>query len=171
MYPCRPLITGCIRVRCEYHILWGVKSVYCTWRKSTNYFRIRIGFNADPDPSFTEPKGGAGSWEPNQCRSTFPTGIRIQDSQMNADPDPQQYLKRRDQRAFNLRNWRTSVYSTAYYIFFCSSAAGWHVRVRYVYPVLKKKFACNVCPVYSYRVLTEKSSFLNMKNQQIVILF
>jgi hypothetical protein len=81
---------------------------------------------------FNEPKGGAGSWEPNQCRSTFPTGIRIQDRQMNADPDPQHYLKRRDQRAFNLRNWRTSVYSTAYYIFFCSSAAGWHVRVRYV---------------------------------------
>jgi hypothetical protein len=47
---------------------------------------------------------------------------------MNADPDPQHYLKRRDQRTFNLRHWRTSVYSTAYYIFFCSSAAGWHVR-------------------------------------------
>ena len=49
---------------------------------------------------------------------------------IRADPDPQHYLKRRHQRAFNLRNWRTSVYSTAYYICFSSSAADWYVRVR-----------------------------------------
>ena len=49
---------------------------------------------------------------------------------IRADPDPQHYLKRRHQRAFYLRNSRTSVYSTAYYIFFSSSAADWYVRVR-----------------------------------------
>jgi hypothetical protein len=117
---------------------------------------------------------------------------------IHADPDAQHYLKRRHQRAFNLRNWRTSVYSTAYYICFSSSAADWYVRVREeehaneprgpeevdprylgkafdtgIRYLLEKKFACYVCPVYSIilRVLTEKPSFLNMKNVQIVILF
>ncbi len=59
--------------------------------------------------------------------------VRIQDSQMNADScgsGSTTLLKETASESFNLRNWRTSVYSTAYYIFFSSSAADWYVRVR-----------------------------------------